>query len=352
MDIALGRVTTKYRKGEFMRQLIFAGLLAMSLSGCVSITDHAKSERLPIVDFHTHLNGDMDVGRLLELMNRTGVRTMVLMARYYANPQDAGYGSDLQAADFARKHRGRFIPFIAGQRDELGRLSLSTWQNPEAAGWYLREAEERLRSGEFYGLGEYILLHHAYDLGGWGQIGNEVRLPADSPLMRRIAALGAKYQAPVLFHLEAEPEPTEQATRLFESHPDTTFIWAHNCGRANPDQIRQILGRFPRLMCDLGHMMVTPNDRGGYGRLWPKYSPHIFLVQADGGKVHPEMLRLFEDFSDRFLLGTDTAHTPALRFYEERIEAFRQMLSQMSPTTAKRIAHENADRLFASRRLP
>jgi hypothetical protein len=340
------------QEGDWMLRLIIIGVIVISLSGCVSIAEHARPERLPIVDFHTHLNGDMEAGRLLDLMDRTGVRSMVLMARYYANPQDAGYGSDSQAIGFARSHKGRFVPFVAGQRGELGQLSRHTWENPEAAGWYLREAEEKLQSGELFGLGEYILFHHAYDLGGWGQIGNEVRLPADSPLMQRIAALGAKYQVPVLFHLEAEPEQSEQAARLFEAHPDTTFIWAHNCGRASADRIRQLLGRFPRLMCDLGGMMVTPSDRGGYGRYWPKHTPYIHLVQADGGKVYPEMLRLFEDFSDRFLLGTDTAHTPALRFYEERIEAFRQMLSQMSPATAKRIAYENAERLFAARRLP
>jgi hypothetical protein len=336
-----------------MHRLIIVGLLAMSLSGCVSIADHARPERLPIVDFHTHLNGDMGSARLLELMDRTGVRTMVLMARYYGGAQDAGYSSDSEAADFARKHKGRFVPFIAGQRAELGgRFAEDNWQNPESSKPYLREAEEKLRSGEYFGLGEYILFHHAYDLGSWGQSGQEVRVSADSLVMRRLATLAAKYQVPVLFHLEAEPEQSEQAVRLFESHPDTTFVWAHNCGRASPAQIRQMLGRFPRLMCDLGHMMVTPSDRGGYGRYWPKYTPYIYLVQADGGNVHPEMLRLFEDFSGRFLLGTDTAHTPALRFYEERIEAFRQMLSQMSPATAKRIAYENADRLFAARRLP
>lgn len=334
-----------------MTRLFVLGVIALSLMGCVSIAEHARPERLPIVDFHTHLNGDMEAGRLLDLMDRTGVRSMALMARYYANPRDAGYGSDTQAINFSRSHKGRFFPFVAGQRGDLG-PSRFTWENPEVAGWYLREAEEKLQTGEFFGLGEYILFHHAYDLGGWGQTGNEVRLPADSPLMQRIAALGAKYQVPVLFHLEAEPEESEQAVRLFKAHSHTTFVWAHNCGRASADRIRQLLGRFPRLMCDLGHMMVTPGDRGGYGRYWPKYTPDIHLVQTDGGKVYPEMLRLFEDFSDRFLLGTDTAHTPALRFYEERIEAFRQMLSQMSPATAKRIAHENAERLFGARRLP
>ena len=333
-----------------MACLIVAVVAAISLSGCISIAEHARPERLPIIDLHTHLNGDMEAKHLLALMDRVGVRTMVLMARYYANPKDAGYGSDMQAADFARTHRGRFIPFVAGQRGELGRLA--QWEDPESASWYLRESEDKLRTGEFFGLGEYILYHHAYDLVGLGQRGGEVRLPADSPLMHRIAALGAKYAVPVLFHLEAEPEQTQQAVRLFEANPDTTFIWAHNCGRASADQIRQLLGRFPRLMCDLGGMMVTPSESGGYGRYWPKRTPYIHLVQADGGKVYPEKLRLFEDFSDRFLLGTDTAHTPALRSYEERIHAFRQMLSQMTPATARRIAYENAERLFASRRVP
>ena len=333
-------------------RLIAISLLGcISLSGCVSIAEHARRERLPIVDFHTHLNDDMDARRLIELMDSTGVRTMVLMARYYDTPQDAGYGSDAQALGFARSYKGRFVPFVAGQRRELGGPS-RLWQNPEAARWYLREAEEKLQSGEFFGLGEYILLHYAYDLRGWGQTGGEVRLSADSPLMQRIAGLGATYQVPVLFHLEAEPEASVQAVRLFEAHPNTTFIWAHNCGRASADRIRQMLGRVPRLMCDLGGMSVTPNNPGGYGRYWPKRTPYMHLVQADDGKVYPEMLRLFEDFSERFLLGTDTAHTPALRFYEERIQAFRQMLSQMSPATARRIAYENAERLFATRRAP
>ncbi len=332
-----------------MRSLIIGLVASMSLSGCVSIADHARPERLPIVDFHTHLNGDMPAERLIELMDRTGVRAMVLMARYYANPRDAGYGSDKQAAAFARRYTGRFFPFVAGQRGDVQRA----WESPiSASDSYLQETEQKLRSGEFFGFGEYIVYHHAYDIPGWQQSGGEVRLRLDTALMHRIAELGAKYQMPILFHLEAEPEPTEQAVRLFEANPGTTFVWAHNCGRASADQIRRLLGRFPRLMCDLGGMTVTPSDLGGYGRYWPKRTPYIHLVQAEGGKVYPEMLQLFEELSDRFLVGTDTAHTPALRFYEERIHAFRQMLSQLSPAAAGRIAHEYAERLFAARRIP
>lgn len=335
-----------------MRPVIAAVVMAVSLgvSGCVSIAEHARPERLPIIDLHTHLNGDMEAKHLLALMDRTGVRTMVLMARYYRDARSAGNGSDEQALEFARRFPGRFIPFVAGQRGDLGGRNRHVWEGPTQIGDnFLRQAERKLQSGHYFGLGEFILRH--YDYSNFGtQGGGEVDLPVDSYLMHRIAALGAKYAVPVLFHLEAEPEQTQQAVRLFEA-PETTFIWAHNCGRASADQIRQLLGRYPRLMCDLGGMMVT-SERGGYGRYWPKHTPYIHLVQADGGKVYPEMLRLFEDFSDRFLLGTDTAHTPALRSYEERIHAFRQMLSQMTPATARRIAYQNAERLFATRRVP
>src|SRR3972149_11903932 len=106
-----------------MRPVIAAVVMAVSLSvsRCVSIAEHARPERLPIVDFHTHLNGDMEAKHLLALMDRAGVRTMVLMARYYANPKDAGYGSDMQAGDFARTPKGRFVPFVAGPRGWAGR---------------------------------------------------------------------------------------------------------------------------------------------------------------------------------------------------------------------------------------
>jgi len=338
------------RQRELTRGLIAAAVVATGLSGCVSIADHARPERLPIVDFHAHLNGDMGAEELVQLMDRMGVRTMVLMARYYANPRDAGFGSDEQAAAFARRYKGRFIPFIAGQRGEIQ----YAWEASEraTADWYVQSAEQKLRSAEFFGLGEYIVYHHSYDLPGWGQTGGEVRLRLDTPLMHRLADLGATYGVPVLFHMEAEPEPTGQAIRLFDAHPETTFIWAHNCGRASAEQIRRLLARYSRLVCDLGSMMAPPEGRGVYGYYWPRFTPHIHLVQQPGGKVHADMLRLFEDFSDRFVLGTDVAHTQALRFYEERIYALRQVLSQMTPGTARRIAHENAERLFAERRMP
>lgn len=100
-------------------------------------------------------------------------------------------------------------------------------------------------------------------------------------------------------------------------------------------------------MCDLGHMFNGPRTLGGYGKYWPRKTPWIHLVQNDNGSLVPEMKELFESFPDRFLIGTDTAHTPVLRFYEYRIAIFRVFLAQLSAPTARKIGFENAEALFA-----
>jgi predicted TIM-barrel fold metal-dependent hydrolase len=70
-------------------------------------------------------------------------------------------------------------------------------------------------------------------------------------------------------------------------------------------------------------------------------------VQDDSGKIVPEMKALFEAFPDRFVIGTDVAHTPMLTHYEYRIAIFRVMLAQLDAHTAGKIGYENAERLFA-----
>ena len=289
-----------------------------------------------------HLNRDMSAERLIAEMDRAGVKAMVLMARYYGGA-NGGQGSDEQALAYAEKYPGRFIPFIAGQRGDLS--TEYVWSNP-TADVYLGEAGEKARSGRFHGLGEFIMYHHAYQLPKWGQTGGaeDVVIPVDSGLMRGIANIGARYDIPVLIHLEGEPEKVAAMTRLLEARPKTKFIWAHSCGRMSAERIRGMLRRFANLMCDLGGM--TRAKRGGHGTYWPRRTPWIQPIENGFGSLYPEMRQLYQDFPDRFMIGTDAAHTPALQLYQWRVKIFRQLLSQLSEGTARRLAYQNAEELF------
>ena len=327
--------------------IMILGIFCFSLlcaDGPEAADNQINSNVLPIIDAHGHLNGDMTAEHLVQLMDAAGVKSMVLMARYYQGAIAGGKGSDEQAFEFAQRFPGRFIPFVAGQRGELGARNRRVWEGRTSIGDdFLQQAEKKLQTGHYFGLGEFILRHYAYSNFG-NQGGDDVDLPVDSYLMHRIAELGAKYRVPVLIHLEAEPDNVREMAQLLEIERRTKFIWAHNCGRSSAQQIRDFLTRYPNLMCDLGGMTAT--RQGGYGRYWPKQTPWMHVIEDGSGKLFPEMKALFEEFPDRFLIGTDAAHTPALDMYVERIVRFRELLSQLQRETAEKIAYKNAQKLF------
>ena len=211
----------------------------------------------------------------------------------------------------------------------------------------VREFGDKLATGEYRGIGEFILVHHAYEAVRGGDTGGEVRIRVDHDAMRRFAALAAKQRVPMVFHAEAEDQPAKEAEALIAAFPDTLFIWAHACGRASADETARRLRRFPNLMCDLGGMFNGPRTQGGYGKAWPRKTPWVHLVQDDAGRILPEMKQLLETFPDRFVVGTDTAATAHVKFYRYRIDMFRVMLAQLVPDAARKIGAENARRVLA-----
>lgn len=337
-----------------MRRIIVAisilGLLGLTCtnSTITPITDKGMSSvspsdvQLSIVDAHGHLNGDMSVEQLIGLMDQAGVSRTVLMARYYKSKRGMGYASDELALEYSKKYPGRFIPFIAGQRGALH--DQRRWLEPDyIAEDFLKEVETKLKSEDFYGIGELIICHYAYDRGD-GQGGGEHDIPVDTPLMRHLADLAGRYRGPLLIHAEGEPEVVSGMDSLLNYNPKTRVIWAHNCGRSSVEVIRKMLTGHPNLYCDLGGML-----NAGYGRYWPKRTPWMFLIEDGSYHFYPEMKTLYEAFPERFLIGTDCAHTPALKNYLKRVKRFRELLSELSPETARRLAFQNAEELFTKK---
>lgn len=336
-------------RGPWIRQTWLAAIAgaivgaAAVATSAPEIAPFAGREALPIVDVHGHLDAAMSADRLIELMDESGVRQMVLMPRTYAGRHADGLGSDEQAARYARAHPGRFLPFVAGQRDVLD--DRDRWVHPDrVADGLLREMDAELRTHEFYGIGELIIRH--YGAEGERHL-RERDIPIDAPLMRRLADLAARHGVPLLIHAEGEPAVVAEMRTLLQQQPGTRVIWAHNCGRSSAAIIRDMLTAYPNLWCDLGGMLNAPF--APYGRYWPRQTPWMFLIEDGTGQLLPEMQALYEAFPTRFFLGTDPAFTPALATYDHRIARFRQLLSDLTPETARRLAHENADEMFSRR---
>ncbi len=313
-------------------------LLIVLLGTACASSGPIRSEQFPIVDAHEHIGASFNLATILEVMNKNGVSKQIVMARYYPGPTGNFDlpGDDELALKLAETYPGRFYPVVGMQRPLL--TGSDKWTTPDASVESLiRETERKLASGKFFGIGEFIVRHWAYSPGRHAEQDN----PIYSELMRRFSMLAARYDVPLVIHMEGYPTLVADFSRLIAENPGTGYIWAH-CGRSKAAVIRNLMVRFPNLFCDLGGMT---NVGTGYGSGWPRMEEFTSLIERDG-VLFPEMKSLYEEFPDRFMVGTDIAHAPAMQNYSRRVRRFRELLEQLNPEARAKIAEQNAIRIF------
>ncbi len=320
-------------------KMVAANLLIALLGMACASSGPIRSGQFPIVDAHGHIGASFKPTTVVEVMNKNGVSKQIVMARYYPGP--AGNpdlpGDDELALKLAETYPGRFYPLVGMQRPLL--TGADKWTTPDAdVESLIRETERKLASGKFFGIGEFIVRHWPYSSGRHAEQDN----PIYSELMRRFSVLAARYDVPMVIHMEGYAKLVADFSRLIAENPGTRYVWAHNCGRSKAAVIRNLLSRFQNLLCDLGGMT---NVGTGYGSGWPRMEEFTSLIERDG-VLSREMKSLYEEFPDRFMVGMDVAHAPAMQIYSRRVWRFRELLEELSPEARAKIAEENAIRIF------
>lgn len=345
------------RRGVLWGASALAGALAFGAAAeaqqrrtlpALAVGSNVPNQDLPLVDFHTHLQKRAEANDLIQKMDATGVARLVLMPLYYGdggNSVNDGEGSDEQARDYGRRFPDRFVPFVGMQRGELnGREVMRS--STDVGLRLVRETSQKLASGEFFGMGEFMLRFYPYTTAQGIVATSDMDYPVDGWFMRQCADLSARYRVPMVFHAEAEPKVAEAARRLFEAHPQAIFVWAHNCGRSSAADIARMFERYPNLHADLGHMTYSGPGVNSYGTGWPRRTEWTHLVVDDRGNLLPEMKALFERFNDRFTIGTDTAHARVYATYANRVPRWRYVMAQLSAQAARNFAFATAERMF------
>jgi predicted TIM-barrel fold metal-dependent hydrolase len=316
------------------------GFIVSSLALLPSTVVLAQPYQGPIIDAHGHLGASFNWDIMVEAMDSNNVTQRTVMARYYqGGPRDLP-GSDEDALRLAERYPGRFFPLVGMQRPLLTRSH--KWQSPDRdVDRLIEETERKLASSRFFGIGEFIVRHWAYTSGPHAEQDN----PIYSTFMRKMSAVAARFEVPMVVHMEGHPALVDDFSRLLAEYPNTRFVWAHNCGRSKAPVIRGMLTRLPNLFCDLAGM--TNVGATGYGTGWPRMEEYTALIEQNG-VLFADMKALYEDFPDRFMLGMDVAHAPGnnLQNYSRRVNRFRELLGQLSPETAKKFAETNAIRIF------
>lgn len=242
----------------------------------------------PIIDAHIHYSHDawdmLPPEDAVKILRDAGI-----IKAFVSSSSDTGTQALYkQAPDL-------IVPVLRPYRK---RGEISTWVHDETV---IGLVEGKLKENTYAGIGEF----HVF--------GEDVKLP----VIRRIIELAGDYG--IFLHAHSDARAVEL---IFEQDPDARVLWAHS-GFASPKKISEMLATYPNLTADLA----------------------VRSEHDDGGTVDPEWRKLFMDFPDRIMLGTDT-YAPELWYYViEHAAATRAWLKDLPPDIAENISQNNAQAL-------
>ncbi|MBI4611973.1 MAG: amidohydrolase family protein [Planctomycetes bacterium] len=292
---------------------------------------------------------------LLEQMDRHGVAKAVLLPPPRAKEGDARAEFSL-LLEVARRHPGRFV--VGGGGDTLNPMIHQTPAGAvteEILARFEREAR-RLAELGVKAFGEMTALHlslnptHPFE-----------EVSPDHPLFLRLAELSAEYGIPIDLHMEAVPEEMAKPPGLNDNNPDrlaaniaglerllehdrkARIVWQHigwdNTGGMTIDLLKRLLAEHSNLCLALRveERLVT------IGGMEPM--PHRIVDRE--WKIDPAWRALFEEFPDRFVIGSDEFFGgPGSRRAPQSFEETWRILDQLPADLAAKIGRENAARIY------
>ena len=267
-----------------------AVLLFSFLSTCVLSAAQADndSESLPIFDAHIHYSDDawqaFSPHDAIRRLREAGVKRAMV-----SSSSDEGTQRLYQADP-------TFV--VPSLRPYRKRGELQTWMHDESVIPYLKE---RLQKYRYAAIGE---LHVDGEEANTAVMGEVIQLAKQHGLMLHV-------------HSDA------QAIKfIFEQDPEARILWAH-AGFEFAETVRELLLLHDNLWADLS------------------FRYDIFA----NGTIMPEWEQVLLDHADRFLLGIDTYTPQRWLQVNEVMQWQRQLLAALPGGVARKIAHQNGERI-------
>ena len=264
---------------------------ALVLSTCWLAAFSVSAAELPIFDAHVHYSHDAveltPPKQAAAILRKAGLKSALV-----SSSGDEGTQQLLAEAPEI------VIPSLRPYRT---RGETSSWVRDETVVAFL---EDRLRRHRYAAIGEFHLFG----------------ADADLPVPRRMVALAKQHR--LVLHAHSDADAIE---RLYAQDPQARVLWAHS-GFDRPEKVAEMLRRHKNLWADLAYR----NEHGS------------------GGKVAPEWRKLFTEFPDRFMVGTDTFTPERWHYLVEHASWTRAWLTDLPKPLAERLAWRNGEALFGN----
>lgn len=252
-------------------------------------TTSLSNAEMPIFDSHIHYSHDAVIqvppAEAADLLRKAGVGRALVSA------------SDDNGTQLLYEAAPEIV--VPSLRPYRRRGEIGTWMHDLTVIDYL---DERLAKHTYKALGEF----HAF--------GDDI----ETPVLQHMIAMAKKHD--LLLHAHSDVDAID---RIFKHFPEARVLWAHS-GFESPEEVSEVLRRHKNLWSDLAFRSE----------------------QGSGGKVPAAWKAAFEEFPDRFMIGTDT-YTPERWYYIDDHASFsRQWLSDLPKDLAEKIAFKNSERML------
>jgi predicted TIM-barrel fold metal-dependent hydrolase len=293
------------------------------------IREVLRSGILPIIDVEYHHGGKIKIERLIKRMDENGV------ALAWLGPNE-NLGSD-RSLSLNALYPDRFVPTTVHGDGKL-------WHDSDRG--FLEKLAKDVRSGQYFAMGEFEARHYPSNTND-----RDVHMPVDSEAMQVVFQLSSETGVPFLLHHEAEDELLPELERMLTKYPKAKVIWCHVGRNRNPvkwkkfrtaDAVRELLEKYPNLYFDLVQSKPGSKYRGtGY------VEGIMYDVSSWGVSLGTEWKKVFEEFPDRFAIGSDI-NTGRFDNYDRVMETFRTIvLHEVRKDVAEKIAFKNAWKLMS-----
>lgn len=292
------------------------------------------AKEIPIIDAHSQVDHKTDLAKVVELMDSAGVSKTILSGRAKID-QD-------EIVSLAKEHPTKIIPAV---RTKFG----SYIKNKNE---YFQTLKSQSNSNDFAAMAETLLFHARK-----GASSPKIVVEPDDRRVKSTVEVCLTHNWPFIAHIEfadlgnKRQEFMDKFEEMLLSNPDLPFVLIH-MGQLNEDEVKRLIETHSNIYFMTSHanpIYLSGNDGKNAEFPWV----NMFDSKTAGYELKEEWKTLIIQYPDRFILGIDivTSYQWRSDFYVDQVNLWKQELLKLPDDIAHRLAHENAERLWAIKPL-
>ena len=181
------------------------------------------------------------------------------------------------------------------------------------------------------------------------------RIPLDHPLLKVLGEVSASTGVPIDIHFDVVPQDKKipralkgagnpsflksnlsQFEKFLSENRGAKIVWAHAGFEPSPFRTAELNADLLRRHANL--FMSIRLMRG---------APKPSAAMDENGQLKSEWRQLFVEFSDRFVLGSESMYGSTLSgMFDTQFMLYQRLLSELPATVARKIASENARLIY------